>query len=164
MLCSLCAFSGRAAVYKEGKVVKAGKSTTEVGMMRWGNNLLGEDRLVGKVRRFDIPKDLSSSEVRRELEKDIVLTFDAYDNKKNRLDTIDLKFSMVTYGYKRSSRGYYEGQFCVDFKKIGGAYKISLVNIGVGDISVIYKTFNISMDLHKTGFKIPEPKVTPIRH
>ncbi len=152
-----------AAVYKNGKLIKMTKGTVEIGMMRWGKNLIGEDRLIGSLNRCNIPKDLNSKDVLEEMEKVITLTIDVRDIKNEVIDTIDLKFNLATYGYKKTSRGY-KAKFCVDFMKIDAANRIFLKDVQVGGVSVTYKTFNMSNSLLKTAFKLPKPKVKPIKH
>ncbi len=150
------------AAYKDGEIAPGTDNEVHIGMIRWGNNVVGEDRVVGKVKRYGIAMDLPYSETIKLLSETIIATFDAYSEKRELLDTVRLEFDMVTYGYKRK-RDCYEAPFCVDFKSIEGARKISLVKVTVNGESRVYRTHNISNDIMKTGFSLPEPKAIPIK-
>ncbi|MGK0259429.1 MAG: hypothetical protein ACI96M_002871 [Candidatus Azotimanducaceae bacterium] len=151
-----------AGAYKEGKLVKGVKHEAQIGMMKWGSNPVGEDRVVGTFKRFDIDQTVAWGEQRHLLEQKIVVTLDALDDKRELIDTIDIAFDMVTYGY-RQKRGYYEAPYCVDFRRVAGARKVRIANVKIADTPKVYRTFNISNEIIKTGFKLPEPKAIPIK-
>ena len=145
--------------YFEGKVAKGSKDEVQIGMVRWGSNPVGEDRVTGKIRRYDITE---SSTVREQLAQEIVVTMDVFNPKRELMKSVQLSFDMLKYGY-RKKRNHYEAAFCVDFEKIDGARKIKLANVAVAGKSKVYRTFNISSDIMKTNFKLSEPKVIPIK-
>lgn len=149
---SLIAAVAVAAVYREGKTVMDKDCKVEVVKMKWGLKDEGTDRLLGTARLY-----VEDSQAYDE----VVLVFDTFDKTSEKLDTLDVSFTLKRYGYKRG-RGYIEGEFCVDFAHPEGAQRITLSNVKLARAPVTYKMkFNISGSLSRTRFKLPEPKVMP---
>jgi hypothetical protein len=145
-----------AAVYKEGKKVFNTASELIIVKMKWGLRDKESDRLIGEIKlseKLHVPCT-------------VTLVFDVFskkivDGEPEKLDTINVEFQFGYYGYFQR-RGFFEGEFCVDFTPPEGANRITLVNTLYEGRSAIYQTdFNINNSLIRTSFKLPEPKIKP---
>jgi hypothetical protein len=143
-----------AAVYREGKAVMERDCKVAIVKMKWGKKGESTDRIIGTARLYVAEADLSNY---------VTLTFDAFNNKAEKVKSFDVQFNLLKYGY-RMMRAYAEGEFCVDFAHPEGAITLTLVNVKYESAPVTYKTlFNISGKLQQTSFRLPEPKVRAVR-
>lgn len=143
-----------AAVYKEGKTVMDKDCRFEIVKMKWGLKDKETDRLLGTARLY-----VDESQAYEQ----VVLTFDVYDMKAEKIDTLDVEFTLREYGYKRG-RSYLQGEFCVDFGHPEDANRLTLKNAKFSGDAVTYRTkFNISGSLNRTRFQLRKPKVTPVK-
>ena len=153
----------------EGKVVLEKNYRVDFLSMKWGIKNAETDRIVGRIRLNDPPKDVGKVK--------ISLTFDVFSMeaetnssppnaegvvthtlKPKKVDVLNLSFKLDEFGFKRE-HNCVEGNFCYDFQKHPDWHRMFLSDVRVKGEPVTYQTtFNISADLNRSLFSLSKPE------
>ncbi len=138
-----------AAGYKDGKSALEKDYVVDMAKIQWGIKDKETDRLAGRARLF-VAKERGGAPV--------TLTFDLFNAKAEKIDTLSVDFSLSEYGFVEG-KDRCEGEFCIDFSRNTNANRMMLTDVKLSGEPVSYKTtFNLNANLIRSQFALPTPK------